>query len=212
MIARRSVESLPPLLRGDARIAGHSRRDGGLNTARGIPRPLATERERPVASYGNRLSHRADASAWNLPIALHTPSRSPAPSGASRACCAPGRSGPSGLSDRLATSRQTRPASRPSPHRHGIARIGLLGFQDDGAAHVVATAGGEQRAPNRRADARWSGVSWFDAIMANVSGGSSRFPSTMPRPTNALAKVRLSIGAEWLRQLGDERDLPMPWR
>ncbi len=44
--------------------------------------------------------------------------------------------------------------------------------------------------PSIRAVRRWSGVSWFEAIMAHVSGRSSRTPSTSPRPRKMRAKAR----------------------
>ena len=118
------------------------------------------------------------------------PDRCHSPIAATAPCCAPERSGQSCRSGPLATSRHTRRPIRQSRHRRDTSRDPPVGFHHDRDAHAVAVAGSKTDLPSMRAVRRWSDVSWFEAIMAHVSGRSSRTPSTSPPPRKIRAKAR----------------------
>ena len=99
------------------------------------------------------------------------PDRCHSPFAAAPPCCARERSGQSCRSGPLATSRHTRRAIRQSRRRRDTSR--------DPPCRVPSPRRrpcrnrGRPRTPacpNIRAVARWSDVSWFEAIMAHVSG------------------------------------------
>ena len=84
------------------------------------------------------------------------------------------RAGPSDSPDTAAT-------------RQGIR---LVGFRHHGDAHAISVAGRKQRPAQHSSCPPLVDVSWFEAIMAHVSGRSRRTPSTSPRPRKMRAKAR----------------------